>query len=87
MAGERKNRLSDLAVQGATRLARRMEMVHDRFNDAVNDEQGLFWQDMMAELDEFGHTFEMGCQHPRCVHVRQVMQQAIATVQQQGAQP
>ncbi len=88
MPGERTNRMFDLAVQGAARLARRASLVNEFFapGEELYQAERLKYDDMLAEMDSRGHFYDPDCNSPFCQQARMMMQQALLAIQQQQAQ-
>lgn len=87
MSGEATARMIDLAVQGAARMAKRMQIVNDRFAapGPASNAQRLSLEDAYAELDRAGHFYDPTCQSPFCTAARAMLHNAMLALQQEQA--
>jgi hypothetical protein len=85
MAGERSERLTNLANQAAARFSRRLMLVQDLYaSKATRDATVLTLEEIMEEFDAHGHFPPgEGCQEPTCVKARNWVMQAIQMMQQE----
>ena len=69
MAGERSERMVEIAARGAARMARRLAVVSDRYapEGPVADARELRFEDAARELAEVGHVFSRTCTRPFCL--------------------
>ena len=90
MAGERSERMIDLAARGAARMSRRLSMVNERFapQSDFSDVRELTFQEVMAHFNEQGHMAPSeGCTHPTCAKAAAFIQQAITMAMAPPQQP
>ena len=89
MAGERSERLTNLANQAAARFSRRLMLVQDLYaSKATRDANILTLEEIMEEFDKHGHMAgDPTCQNDICVRARAMVTKAIQEAMAQGMMP